>query len=67
MKNRKVENFSKKDFSTKTTAFRALYFALLSALMAEHLGLMNRMNDDVVIREGKSDEKEHREKYYSKI
>ena len=37
----------------KTTALRAQYFTLLSAHMAEHLGLMNRMNDATVIREGK--------------
>ena len=37
----------------KTTALRAQYFTLLSAHMAEHLGLMNRMNDDIVVLEGK--------------
>jgi hypothetical protein len=38
---RKIEelkSFSEKDFSMKTTALRAQYFTLLSALMAEHFG-----------------------------
>jgi hypothetical protein len=41
----------------KTTALRAQYFTLLSAHMAEHLGLMNRIKGDAVAREGKSMEK----------